>query len=442
MKVSGLVAALAAIIAFAPIGAAAVYAADPPKAGPPKAPTKEEYERGAKEGPPVIQAAGVLCTPDKIAFRGSGKDNKTKAVITVFEASCKEGLGYVFLNTAGTPKPQAFDCLSAKASPQACGIPENADPKKGLAMRAQAAGRTCDPTQADYLGTSVSTGESFYELACNGGGGFRLGLTGPKAAVNDCVTLIGTPLECKLTPKDAAIISLKPAVQASGKTCAMKDARYIGASTENGDAFYEIACTEGPGFVLALNDKLGFKREIDCSKAMGIGGGCKMTDVTVSQTADAATYTKLAAKAGYPCEVSKYRFIGTDKENREVVELACSNRPDGAVAMLSDGGKSVIYDCVRAGAIGQECKLSDPSILYPKYSQALVAKGKGTCKVSGARFIGASPTAEYIETACTDGLPGWVIAFDPGTDKAQELLNCKQAAASNIPCKLPGNTAH
>ena len=168
-----------------------------------------------------------------------------------------------------------------------------------------------------------------------------------------------------------------------------------------------------------------------------------MTDATVAQTTDSAAYTKLAAKAGFTCDVAKYRFIGTDPQNREVVELQCKNRPDGALAVFSETGKSDVYDCVRAGAVsGQSCKLTDAAIVYPKYTEALAAKGRSTCKVSGAGFLGSTTAGtQYVETACADGNPGWVIGFKPGTTVADELLTCRQATNAGLACKLPSNKA-
>ncbi|CAN5234368.1 hypothetical protein BH09PSE2_BH09PSE2_04400 [soil metagenome] len=403
-------------------------------------PTKQQFEKGAKDGPTVLAASGVACTPDQFVWHGGGKDKTDPKVdVNAYEVSCKEGLGYVFVQNSNQPKPMAYDCFNAINSPQACYLRGNADPKMGLGMRASTVGRTCAVKDARYIGTSTSTGTAFYELACQAGPGFRLALTGAKVETTECMPLIDSPNECKLTTRVEAASALSPALASSGRTCPLKEARYVGSATSGGETFYEIACTSGPGFMLTVDDKLAFKRAIDCTKAQGIAGGCKLTDVTVAQNEDAALYTRMATKAGYPCQVSKYRFIGTDKQNREVVELACTNRPDGVLALFAETGKSDMYDCVRAGALGQECKLSSAETVYPKYSQALAAKGKATCKVSGARFIGSTDKADYVETACSDGLPGWVLALTPGTETAQELLSCKQAAAQGVQCKLPGN---
>ena len=95
-----------------------------------------------------------------------------------------------------------------------------------------------------------------------------------------------------------------------------------------------------------------------------------------------------------------------------------------------------------AGAYGQECKLSDPKLAYPKYTAALKAKGKSSCTVSGATFVGTNDKGvQYVETACADGAPGWVIAYDATTRAAGEVLSCSQASNAGAPCKLPTNGA-
>jgi hypothetical protein len=146
--------------------------------------------------------------------------------------------------------------------------------------------------------------------------------------------------------------------------------------------------------------------------------------------------------------VSKYRFIGMVSEpaKSELVALACSNRPDGAVALFpSDANaKARIVDCVRAETYGDAaaCKLTSLTPIYEKYSQALAAKGRSSCKVSGTRYLGHSPQGtDYIETACADGNPGWVIEMEPN-DTVKTLLSCGQATSSGLSCKLPTNVKH
>ena len=402
-------------------------------------------DRGMKEAPAIQQASGTPCQISAAAFRGEGTqkgaDGKSQKV-TIYETACSGSLGYLLLAPAGA-KPQAFDCLASQGAATKCELPANADPKAGLASIVTAAGKTCAVSDAKYLGTSTISGQNFYEVACGQAPGYKIAVATTGAPVaSDGASLLDSANACTLTTKAQIVTALSPIAQSAGKQCQVSDVRWIGVGAKTGDTFYEFACGATPGFIAVLDNTGKLKQAVDCAKAQGIGEGCKMTDSTVAQTQETGVYTKAAAKAGYPCQVSKYRFIGMDKQNREVVELACSDHPDGALAVFADGGKSEILDCVAAGAYGQECKLSDPKLAYPKYTDALAAKGKSSCKVSGATFVGTNDKGvQYVETACSDGAPGWVIAYDAATRKATEVLSCSQATSAGAPCKLPTNVA-
>ena len=126
--------------------------------------------------------------------------------------------------------------------------------------------------------------------------------------------------------------------------------------------------------------------------------------------------------------------------NTDLVEIACSNRPDGGVgAFAEDPTKTKIYDCLQVGGLGQECKLG--TTLQPvlaKLSAGLASKGKGSCVVSSARYIGDTDDgSSVIETACSDGGLGWVMKTTPAY-AVQTLVPCAAASGSNA-CKLPSN---
>lgn len=398
---------------------------------------KEQFTKGAKDGPAIIAAAGITCTPDQIYYVGEGKNPTTQKKVTAYEASCKEGLGYFLSSTEGDPKPIAIDCIQLSGQNRSCQLPGNAHPEQWLATRAQAAGRTCTATKASYAG-GMSDGSNVYELACSGGAGFQVGVKGADTTIDECAMLAGTGRACKLTPADQVSASLAPAVQSSGRTCAIKDERYIGASSGGtGDQFYEVACQSGPGFVLVLDKSLAYRRALDCREAEGLGGGCKMTDAAVIQTQDNQTYSNLARKAGFDCQVAKYRFVGLDANKREGVELACANRPDGAFGFLSETGKSDIYDCARVGAVGQVCKLTTVEPLYAKYQRDLAAKGK-TCAVTGVGFLAHTQQGDFVEVAC-GAPPGWAISYQEGSTSPSDVLSCPQIKSRGVRCQLPAN---
>jgi hypothetical protein len=422
----------------------AVYAAEPAPAIDTKI-DPDHHAQGKKEAPDVLKDSGLNCTMTDAYFLGSnqGKDAQGKAVTTkLYEVACQGQVGQILQVTPGAPAKH-FDCFAISTSPNIrCRLPANQDLKAAMTPYVTATGRTCDISDLRYIGGNA-TGD-FYEVGCKGALGFLIKHTATESSAIDCSQAIGTNLECKFTSADAIKAAdravIEKLVAASGKTCQIKDSRSIGKVNGGGSA-YEAACTDNSGYMLLTKADGNLEHIVPCANAEGILGGCKLTDATVAQTQEAATYTKLVKASGFDCDVSKYRFVGIDAKNNEVVELACANRPDGGVAVLpSDNTPCHVIDCVRAGAVGQSCKLTDPALIYPRLTEALAAKGKGSCKVSNAHWLGRFDQnhTDLIETACSDGLPGWVMEVD-ASNRAVDLMSCGQAKAAGAQCTLPGN---
>lgn len=440
MKRLGMAIAAVLFAGLAPIAAQAAPAAEAPKI------TKVELDRGMKEAPAVVAQAGVACTVTNARFIGSlslpPADPKAKGAKPVnvngYEVACKEGLGYSVLTMPD--KPSATDCIAASASAVlACRLPENSNPKSALTPVMAEAGRTCNVSDAKFLGAAAS-GTNFYEVVCKVGEGYVIQREPGKPAVAfPCMGMGETKLACTLTTPDASKAYVKTLAAAVKKPCAITDVRFVG-STRNGLDGYEVACGE-TGYIFTVDAANAVQQQVDCALAQSFLGGCKLVDTTKAETAENGIYTELAKKIGFTCKVNKYRLIGVMAGNTDVVELACGDRADGAVAAFAeDTTKSKIYDCVQVGALGQECKLgTSMTPVYDKLSAALASKGKGSCKVSGARYIGGADNGGgFYETACSDGNPGWVMKTAGPGYAADSLTPCA-AAQGQLACKLPGN---
>lgn len=441
MKRIGIVIAAIAALAFG-IAPIAAQAAAPPAKLPPI--TQKQRDEGKANMAAFVSLAKLTCTPNDAYLYQSGTDAKTKVKTSIYEVACNEGPGYIVQQVG--EMASAFDCLAqaetAAKTPGSltCRLDANADPKAGYAKMLASMGHPCTATGARIMGATAA-GDTYFEVACGGSTGYVIQTSPGKAAVaSDCIqTLGGGATECTLTTKAAILTGLGDMAGKAGKPCTVSDGRLVGMGS--GSTFYEVACGGSAGFMIQAKADGGFDA-IDCGKAQPIGGGCTLT--VVDETAEAGTYTKLAQAAAYPCDVSKYRYMGKEtKTNSEIVELACKNRPDGAIALFPiSGGKSQIFDCVQGGSLGVTCQLTQPSATYTKYTDKLVAQGKTQCKVSGAKYL-ASTTAgsDFIETACSDGLPGFVISVDHATGQTKELLSCGQAQRSGAACTLPTNIA-
>lgn len=408
----------------------------------------KDKDTSATDLPPLIAAAQTPCTLTDSRFiaEGTGSD---KIHAKYYEAACKEGLGFVIVAKDKVPVPESYDCFSmgqpgpdGKPGSLACKLPANAKPLDGIqALFNKAGDHTCTVSNGRLIGSSAAN--TFIELACSEGQGYIFGFArkagGAAPIAFNCMDPSAKDsLKCQLTdPVQALAKAVDPLVAASGKACTVKDRRYIGTTTD-GIAIYEVACDSGKGLMLeAVNDK--FKTAIDCANAGNIAGGCTLTDSRAAETAQSALYTSLSKKAGFDCTVAKYAAFPTDGADKDVVEMQCSNRPDGGVGVFPiKGGKPVVFDCLRSQAEGYRCSFTKEDVLYAKYSSQLKALGKGSCVVSGARPLGKTDNTDLIEVACADGGSGWVMEYPTYGPEVPHLTPCSTTTMGGG-CQLPTN---
>ena len=381
---------LAAILAVAAIVPAAVSQGRAPAKLDPK-----QIAKGMAEVPALIPTAGVSCTPKNALYLGGSTDSKTKVKTDGYEVACNEGMGFVIIASTSAPKPQVFSCLETAnlgpdGKPQsiACKLPENADQSKALQPFLTKAGSDCVPTKARAIG-ATTTNISF-EAACESGKGVVVSTASPASTagaveVNPCLAYeAGTNLACTLTDTAAQLKVVDTLAAKSDKACTIKDRRYV-LTTGAGDNYYEVACTDGKGYVLQEAKNGSLTRTIDCAQADFVGGGCKLTDSRAAATEQNGLYTRLAKAAGFNCDVSKYGTL-QGAAGVDTVELACSNRPDGAIALFGrDAASTKVYDCVQGEVAGFRCSFTKYDPLYGKLSTSLKGlKPDTTCQASAS----------------------------------------------------------
>jgi hypothetical protein len=386
-------------------------------------------------------------------YVGQAADPKTKVKTSLYEVACAGSEGLLIESVSDQPAPQAFTCMEAASAAASgnktanqCILPANADPKTGLLPFVKKAGVDCTPDRIRAFGHSSTT--AFFELACHEGApGYVLETASPPSlekpvTAESCLMFDpNTPVHCELTDRAAQMAIVDRLVTASAKSCAIKDRGFIGAA-KNGDTYYEVACQNGKGYVLQTDAAGNFRKAIDCVDADAIAGGCRMTDTRQAKTDQNALYAKLAKGAGYNCDVSGYAPFEANVPGKEIVELTCSNRADGAIAEfpVSGAAGSQIYDCAHSELFSFRCSLSKPDAAFPKLTAELKGLGKGTCVVSESRVVGVTPDQKgYIEVGCADGLPGFMIAYGLTPLAPQSVLPCSEAKGIGGGCKLPHN---
>jgi hypothetical protein len=421
--------------------------------------SKESRTKGMADAPALITAAGSDCQVDDARFIGEGTEDKTKVKQAIYEVSCKASEGLI-LEKKGD-QVSAYTCLQVN-QPQAdgkpgslhCDLPSNQDPKAGLIPFIAKTQITCAPDKVRAIGQSPTN--AYFEVACSDNpGGYVLVAAAPlrldkPVTAEPCIMIPDTAnVKCLLTDRAAQLSVVDKLGAAAGKPCVIKDGGrgFIGAAT-NGKIYYEEACADGKGFILVEAPNGGLAQSIPCVEADGVFGGCKLTDTRQAKTEQAGLYTDLAKKAGFDCAVSGYAPLPglTDTPDTEVVELACSNRKDGAIGFFgaTAANPSGVYDCAHAQLLGYRCSLTKTADAFPDLTADLKTLGKSTCIVSESRPVGVTADKKgYLEVGCSDGLQGYMLQYPvkpPTPLVPMAAIVCSQASGIAGGCTLPGNT--
>ncbi len=406
--------------------------------------SKESRDRGMKDAAGVVAAAGVDCQVADARFIGESSDPKTKKKTAFYELACTGGEGMV-INKADTASV-AYTCLETAEGPDgkptnlACVLPGNVDPKAGLTPFLTKGGvSNCEVDKARALGRSEKS--VVFEVACHSGDGYIIITSSPPRLdqaidINPCLAYEpGSNMACKLSDRAAQLAVVDRLAAALGKPCTVKDKAFVGVSQKAHERMFEVACTEGRGYILVATADGKLSQSIDCVAT----DMCKLTDSRTAKTEQASLYTKLARKAGFECDVKSYAPFPPRASGVDAVELICNNRPDGAVGVFTASAGDV-YDCAHAEIEGYRCSLTKPDLAFPKLTDDLKKLGKASCAVSASRSVGV--TAEkhgFIEVACADGLQGYMIEYTVTPLSPVNVIICSQASGIAGGCKLPGN---
>jgi len=445
----GLVMALV-MAALAPNGAWAA------KAPPAPVINKDDRAKGMAAAPGLITAGNLDCQLADARKLGENIDPKTKLKSSFYELACSNNEGVVMAQTGDQP-PLVFTCLEAgqpkpdgKPSSTQCILPGNADPKAGLNPYIAKSGIPCTTDQVRPLGHNSTA--TLFELVCHESpGGYILQISAPPrldqpVIMNPCIGYSEEAnVKCILTDRTKQLSIIDKLTAEAGKPCTIKDRSYIGTSAKTGNLYYEVACSEGKGYVLEQSAKGPLSRAIDCVDADAIAGGCKLTDTRQAKTEQNNLYAKLAKKAGFNCDVSGYAPLPLTEDvppHSEVVEITCSNRPDGAIAVFpaSSSETATIWDCAHSELELYRCSMSKPSASYDKLTAELVSFGKKSCTVSNARNVGVTADGRgYTEVACADGLQGYMIEYKIKPLTMSTVIVCSEAKGIAGGCTLAGN---
>ena len=443
---------LAAVAAASGLLAAGAYAA---KTEAVKGPPPESIKRGMADAQGVVQAAGVTCTVKNAAWLGSGTETIDKKQVKGdnYELACNEGPGYIITKLA-SGETQNYTCIQVAASAAQnkgkgvqCTLPENQSLAGQIQPAVDHSGTACKVADVTFLGTGQTDHLGHYEISCSGGGGYYVNLD-PKGAASgeaiSCLEAVSDPTKwlCKLTTKAQAVAEIGALSKGLDPACQASDARFVGRDTTSHANFFEVACSNKPGFFLEVDNGKP-SRVIDCLSARNIGGGCTMTDISKLKQAAASGFSSSLAQNKVPCTVSDTNIYGKDQRtNRDIVEFKCPEQPFGLVAVIPGAGatgKFEHYDCLGAAGRTIVCQLTSKSEILAKLKPIFVAIERPCDPQDFAMHGPDEGDGDYVEVKCGAGQGGFIIDLPENRAKTIKTIPCENANKGDDKCLLPGD---
>jgi hypothetical protein len=242
----------------------------------------------------------------------------------------------------------------------------------------------------------------------------------------------GGQFRCEFTTKAQSLAALAPLITASRRSCTLSDARLVGRNPQSNNEVLEVGCGAQPGFFVEIAGNGGFVSTFDCGRFGNTA--CEFTTSAAAQARSAESFSSLLRAAGFECNVSRFERFGVERSTgREIVEAACSNRPEGAFALIASSGagaaRTEVQDClVAAVRFKMTCKLTPVALLYPAITATLPSQKLGRdCTVTNSRPLGATPSGQnWIEIGCSNGR-SYLVDYR-GRGRISEIVACGQAA--------------
>jgi hypothetical protein len=269
---------------------------------------------------PLLQKAGVACTPDKARGIGQTKTN------TLLEVSCQSGEGYVVI--ASSPldpakEVQAQNCLNFddEGGNVKCELSTKAQRLAVVDRLAQSANNGCAVKDRRFVGTARD-GTDYYEASCQDGKGYIFKTSQGKVDAIGCAQAQGVLGGCTLTDArqataEQAALYTKLAHN-SGSACDVD--RYATFPMRGADEVVELVCKDGKG-AIGIFPATGKGQVVDCGRSQAIGYKCTLTQDTgyAQLTSDLQKFDKKT------CQVSNSRVVGQTAKGTVMVEVACAD---------------------------------------------------------------------------------------------------------------------
>lgn len=225
----------------------------------------------------------------------------------------------------------------------------------------------------------------------------------------------------------------------SGVPCDIVAAHNPGETRQRKE-IYEIACREGPGYLVIATDAPAI---LNCLHLAATEEAQRAADASrpvtslclLDQNKDPATALRpLAVRIAPDCVVDQAAWIGRVGEDQDRYEIGCDGR-DGLwlQTRINQTGVTESFSCLDLVAMGEACKFTTEAEQAATVASWLPA-GTPRCAADRARVVGVAGGVRYYELSCGPE-PGMMLrtTLDGHFDQAWP---CAAAAGIAGGCKL------
>lgn len=217
-------------------------------------------------------------------------------------------------------------------------------------------------------------------------------------------------------------------------------AAYNPGETRHRKEIFEVACREGPGYLVVEADAPAI---FNCLHLAATEEALRAGDPTRPAASlclldgnrdPAAALRPLATRVDPSCKVDQAAWIGRVGEDQDRYEIGCEGG-DGLWLQTPINRTDITetFSCLELVALGDACRFTTPEEQAATVASWLPADGPG-CAADRARLVGVAAGARYFELSC--GSASGLMLRLSAEGRFDQAWPCAQAAAIAGGCKL------
>lgn len=233
----------------------------------------------------------------------------------------------------------------------------------------------------------------------------------------------------------SSVMAAQDVVDRAGLACRVTDALRRGRDDTGAD-HYEVACAEGPGFVVVGTPPFQSASCLALDEPETRPPGAAACRLTPNRNLR-RHFARMAADAGVACAVERGAIAGLAPSGRMIVEIACRG-PEGYWLEETTGGWTT-RDCLTVRAQGGQCRLTPERDDAAAFERRLAGTALAGCRPGEVRVMGEGEAGVWYALRCRDGD---MAARLGRSGVLEEVVPCTEAGRIGGGCRLGRDPAN